>query len=78
MTVQELIKKLETLDPTLEVVLSGYEGGCSYLEHLTETTIALNVNKEWWYGPHEVVHEGDDWMHERTETHKKTKAIYLS
>ena len=80
MTVQDLIKKLQTLDPNLPIVLSGYEGGCYYLRNVNEVIVALDVNSQddWWYGPHEVVQEGCDWMHERTETKQKTKAIYIS
>ena len=60
MTVGELIEKLQTLDPTLEVFIHGYEGG--YADVNTEfeiETFRKNVNTEWYYGPHEQDDSGD-------------------
>lgn len=56
MTVAELIKKLETLDPNLHVFTSGYEGGFHYVEVSEKQPFCLNYYSpdEWWYGPHEA------------------------
>ena len=55
MTIKELIEQLQTLDPDLQVFTSGYEGGFSDIEISKPNTFCLNVNKEWYYGPHETV-----------------------
>lgn len=60
MTIGELIEKLQTLDPTLEVFVRGYEGG--YEDVNTEFEIGTfrkNVNTEWYYGKHEHDDSGD-------------------
>ena len=62
MTVKELIEKLQTLDPDLRVLTSGYEGGFNDIDISKPETFCLNVNTEWYYGPHEIsthVHEED-------------------
>ena len=53
MTVKELIEKLQTLDQDLHVFTDGYEGGFQYVEIREPDTFYLNVNTEWYYGPHE-------------------------
>ena len=52
MTVQELISKLSTLDPNRRVIIQGYEGGYEDIGYIGEKPINLNVNTEWYYGPH--------------------------
>ena len=80
MLVQELIEKLKEFDPKLPVALHGYEGGAYFTRSATEVTLALNVNdpEEWWYGPHEIVLEGDEYMQEKTQTHEKQQVIYIT
>jgi hypothetical protein len=53
MTVKELIEKLQELDPDLHLFTSGYEGGFHYVEIGEPDTFYLNVNTDWYYGPHE-------------------------
>lgn len=54
MKVGELISFLYTLDPELEVVVSGYEGGYSKVRGITEPCeYVRDVNEAWYYGPHE-------------------------
>ena len=60
MTVQELIDLLKTKDPSLRVVLNGYEGGFSHIEALKKLSLKLNVNEEDFYGPHEEVESDQD------------------
>lgn len=66
MNVRELIETLQKLDPNTMVIRSGYEGGVAEVTHVEITTIKLDVNTEWWYGPHEECSEGD------------TQAVYIS
>jgi hypothetical protein len=54
MKVKELIEKLQQLDPDLEVVTKGYEGGYQYADGSFDPfDLALNVHTAWYYGPHE-------------------------
>lgn len=54
MKVHELISFLYTLEPELEVMISGYEGGYNEVKGVSGTTeYVKNVNDEWYYGPHE-------------------------
>jgi hypothetical protein len=58
MNVKQLIETLEKLDPNTMVIRSGYEGGVEEITHVEVMSILLNVNKEWYYGSHEVSSEG--------------------
>jgi hypothetical protein len=53
MKVKDLIQQLSKLDQDLEVFVGGYEGGFEYAEIGEVKDIALNVNTDWYYGPHE-------------------------
>lgn len=59
MTVKELIEKLQTLDPDLMVFTNGYESGYNDVVVSEVTNFKLNVNTEWYYGPHEKITKGD-------------------
>lgn len=76
MKVKDLIAVLQTYDPGLMVVRTGYEGGVEEITHHSEETIALNVNAEWYYGPHEVVAD-EDQDEPEYEGYKRTQAVYL-
>ena len=56
MTAKELIEVLQAFDPETHIFTKGYEGG---LEDAgikgPATDIVLNVNTQWWYGPHEYL-----------------------
>ena len=56
MTVADLIKELEKLDPTLNVFVRGYEGGYDDARIGDVRDVALDVYSDWWYGKHE------DWQ----------------
>lgn len=58
MTVKELIEHLQTKPQHLRVVIPGYEEGVKDITRIDEKNVVLNVNSEWYFGPHEVV-EGD-------------------
>lgn len=53
MTTKELIQKLQQYGPNTRVVVNGYEEGLCDIEDLEEVKIELNVNTDWWNGPHE-------------------------
>lgn len=55
MKVKELIKELQELPGDMEVFVRGYEGGYAYAYVSDTIHVALNVNSEWYYGPHEEV-----------------------
>lgn len=55
MTVEQLIEKLSTLDPTLEVYIRGYEDGYDDVVAFESVTVCKNFNTEWYYGKHEEV-----------------------
>jgi hypothetical protein len=54
MTVQELIEKLQKLDPMLEVYVEGYEGGYDDLYKIEHIEVCRDFyTEEWYYGNHE-------------------------
>jgi hypothetical protein len=53
MTVRELISLLQAYPGGMRVVVSGYEGGFNDIAHGEIIELRLNVNVEWYYGPHE-------------------------
>jgi len=55
MKVKELIEALEKMDSEKRVVIHGYEGGYADIEGIEEIKLKLNVNIEWFFGPHESV-----------------------
>jgi hypothetical protein len=56
MKVKELIEQLQTIDPELYVFTKGYEGGYNDANPIGPVMeIALDVNRDWYYGSHEVV-----------------------
>jgi hypothetical protein len=53
MTVYELIELLQDYPGGMRVVVAGYEGGFNDLANVKIIELKLNVNEEWYYGPHE-------------------------
>lgn len=77
MTVRELIKILEEVeDQEARVMVSIFEGGVDDIMDHTPAIVhvALDVNKEWYYGRHERV--GDMYGATNSEYHI-VKAIIL-
>jgi hypothetical protein len=72
MKVKDLIAQLQTYDPDLMVVVSGYEGGVEECQSVSEHTIALNCNEDWYYGPHEMVVE-----YAQHEGKERVQAVYI-
>jgi hypothetical protein len=61
MTVGELIEVLSGLDKDLNVFVSGYEGGYDLAEARPEVKeFYLDVNTDWYYGPHEMIDSRND------------------
>lgn len=75
MKVKDLIRMLEDIDPELEVMLDGYEGGYKEVSYIiAPADYALNayMDVEWWYGPHERVDYVDN-----VKKHQVVKAVVL-
>lgn len=76
MTVAELIAELQRLPQDAMVVVDGYEGGLRDVKDASVVNIKLNVNDEWYYGPHEI-----DGSYDKTDYDKTiegdTVAIFL-
>jgi hypothetical protein len=54
MNVSELIEQLQQLDPSLEVYVTGYEGGYDDVEKIEHIEVCRNFYEdEWDYGYHE-------------------------
>ena len=73
MTVKELIEQLTGLDPELHVFVAGYEGGFHYAKMSNVQDIYLNVNPEWFYGPHDT----RDKCRQDPSKYKRVKGIVL-
>ena len=83
MTVEELIKALSQIkDQEVRVMVRGYEGGVDDIvigNDIDNNTpaiqyVALDVNKEWYYGKHERV---DDMFDATNSKYHIVKAIIL-
>lgn len=74
MTVKELIEQLQTLDPDLQVFVSGYEGGFNDVVSLTgnDVDMALDYHEAWYLGKHELVENMSN-----TIEHKIVKGIII-
>lgn len=59
MLVKELIEQLQALPQDALLVTSGYEGGLNEISGASSIQIILNVNKAWYYGPHEEAPSGE-------------------
>ena len=73
MTIKELKDFLDTVeDENIRVVVNGYEGGYCDVCKPGVIDLALNVNGEWWYGPHEEANgfEVEEW-------HEVVKALVI-
>ncbi len=58
MTVKQLIESLSNIqDQDIKVMVTGYEGGYNDIVNINPVPIdiALNVNDQWYYGPHEKI-----------------------
>ena len=73
MKVKELIEQLSKLDPEVVVVKAGYEGGVAQITGTGPCIIALDINNEWYYGPHELV-----TMYNGYPDSKQEKAVFIS
>lgn len=78
MKVKELIDQLQSLDPELDVLVYGYEGGYESITSVSEPQdFVLDWNTEWYYGPHESLKNLDIYNIELKEHHKIIKGIVL-
>ena len=77
MTVKELIEVLSKIeDQEVRVMVKGYEGGFCDVENINTEPIhmALDVNKEWYYGNHEPV---DNMYDANSNNYQIVKAILI-
>ena len=77
MTVKELIESLSKIqDQEVRVMVNGYEGGVDDIIDKAPAIqyVALDVNKEWYYGKHERV---DDMYDATNSEYHIVKAIVL-
>ena len=61
MKVKELIEQLQQLDPEMETMRHGYEGGVENIACLSIEKVALKVHPEWYYGSHETIDKDDEY-----------------
>jgi hypothetical protein len=61
MKVKELIEQLQALDPDMETMRHGYEGGVENVSSLNIKKVALKVHPEWYYGSHETIDEDNEY-----------------
>lgn len=54
MKVKDLIAQLSQYSEDTEVVLRACERGYYDADNVIEVDLRLNVNDEWYYGPHEL------------------------
>ena len=55
MTKNQLLKILAPYPPNSRIVINGYEGGLRDVTQVKAIKIILNINLEWYYGPHEEI-----------------------
>jgi len=60
MKIKQLIRILNECDPEDEVVIRGYESGVNLVTDVECCRLALDVNKEDYYGRHEIVRTKDE------------------
>lgn len=71
MTAGELIERLKELDPETRIFTQGYEGGLEEVSNVGKISdILLNVNQEWYYGPHELTKSIPEDVRSKYETVK--------
>jgi hypothetical protein len=76
MKVKELIEQLSKLDPELMLVKAGYEGGMADVTGSGLCRVKLNVNDEWWMGPHELL--WDSMGPDESLSEKGVRAVFIS
>lgn len=70
MKVFELIQALQALDPQLEVLVSGYEGGynnCCTVSGPATYVYNHNDKEAWYYGPHESLEYVKDYEYHNNQ-----------
>lgn len=78
MKVKKLIQILAELDPEAIVVVSGYEGGVEDIDYVKEHRVALNVNKQSYFGKHEIDWFSDSFEQDYPESkYEIVKGVYI-
>jgi len=76
MKIKDLIAELQKHDPEMQAIRAGYEGGVDFVANVTCHEVALDVNTDWWYGPHEILLH--DLQREELHNYTKTQAVLIS
>ena len=76
MRVKELIKALQKLPQSYEVLVDGYEGGLGPAKHPITLRVACDVNVESYYGPHEEITAGYNDMRFTDEKQKNVVVLH--
>ena len=59
MKVNDLLTLLSQMPSEADVVVKGYEGGVDDVLNVKLVKIKKNVNREWYYGKHEIDEDSD-------------------
>lgn len=77
MLVSELIKILQGFDPTLAVLVDGYEGGAKEPARVAVRDFVAEKNDGSGYcGPHEEISDGEFGQYDREDALAEGKAIF--
>ena len=71
MTVKELIIEMEKLDPKMQVMVRGYEGGYNEVKKISMLEVVEQEEKLWWYGDYDLACDSND-------SENKLTVIYIS
>lgn len=77
MKVKDLIEELKKYPDDMPVMKAGYEGGYKdVFIPVEKDNILLNVNTEWYYGPHES-EDSELFNKTKAEGKEKVKALII-
>lgn len=68
MTVGDLIQALLAYHPDLKICTPCYEGGFTPIHRISRKELLLNVNTEYYYGPHDELDSVPDPLSYEKET----------
>ncbi|QGT54314.1 hypothetical protein b3_0066 [Synechococcus phage B3] len=61
MNIKQLKERLDEYPDDMRLVRRGYEGGYSDIDDLVAIGLKLNKNTAWFYGPHEISTDVDEF-----------------
>ena len=75
MKVKDLVHYLLTFNQEYDIVVDGYEGGVTEDICVESATIVCDINKDWYYGEHEV---DSEYHQDINPNQPRKKVIYIS